>query len=276
MTFDLHVHSHYSDGTWSPAALVRHTVSMNLKQLALTDHDTTAGVTEAIEAAGKDLEIIPAVEINTIHENGAGEREDIHILGYFIDPANAALIRVLAMQQQARRNHVLETIEKVQQLGIPIQMSAIHRFAGRGSIGRAHITQAIVEAGGAGDVTSAYELFMKRTSPHYVSRRSVTPVEAIQAINAAGGVASIAHPGREARIDELILHLREHGLKSIEAYHRIHSLDRVRHYIRFAHKHGMLVTGGSDCHGPFEDFAPTIGSISMPTEILKNLRNSTC
>jgi len=273
MTFDLHVHSHYSDGTWSPFALVRHAVRLHLKQLAITDHDTTAGIAEAVAAAGKEIEIIPAVEINTVHEC-AGEREDIHILGYFVDQGNSGLQAVLAKQQQARQNHVLETIASLRKTGVDIDESSVQRFAGLGSIGRAHITEAIVEAGGAADLTAAYEKYMKRSSPFYVPRKSVSPYEAIEAINRAGGISSIAHPGKEAHIDNLILQLREHGLRAIEAFHRVHSLNRVRHYIRLAHRNNMLITGGSDCHGPYGEFAPTVGSISLPSEIMTKLRSS--
>jgi predicted metal-dependent phosphoesterase TrpH len=246
---------------------------LHLKQLAVTDHDTTAGVAEAIAAAGQEIEIIPAVEINTVHEGVAGEREDIHILGYFVDLNSTALKTVLAKQQQARQNHVLETIASLQKIGLAIDESSVRRHAGLGSIGRAHITQAIVEAGGAADLTAAYEKFMKRSSPFYVPRQSVSPSEAIEAINDAGGISSIAHPGKESHINDLILRLREHGLQAIEAFHRVHSLNRVRHYIRLAHQNNMLITGGSDCHGPYEQFASTMGSISMPEEVMTKLRS---
>jgi predicted metal-dependent phosphoesterase TrpH len=272
MSLDLHTHSHFSDGTWSPTELVNHAISLNMKHIALTDHDTTDGINEAIESAKGMIEIIPALEINTIHKLPDGRSEDVHILGYFIDKENKSLKQVLQKQQDARRVHVCETIEKVRSLGINLDMHGVQRFAGLGSVGKAHITQAIVAAGGAPDITSAYEQFMCRGSQHYVQRRSVTPQEAIQAINTAGGIASIAHPGQAAYIDELILALRDCGLQGIEAFHRVHSLERVRHFIRLAHRNNLVVTGGSDCHGPFEDFASTIGSISVPSEVLTNLR----
>jgi len=273
MSIDLHLHTHHSDGTWSPTALVNHAMSINMKHIAITDHDSVEGIKEAQEAANGKLEIIPGIEINTIYINESGKREDVHILGYFIDPENPDLLKLLQRQRDARTQHVYDSINAVAALGIDITADSVQRHAGIGSIGRAHITMAIVEAGGAKDVNEAWEKFMLRTSEHYVPRNSVSPLEAIGAINAAGGIASIAHPGKEVHMDQLIMQLREEGgLGAIEAYHRIHSVELVRHFIELANKNGMLITGGSDCHGPFEEYAPTVGSVSVPQDVLLKLR----
>lgn len=273
MSIDLHLHTHHSDGTWSPTALVQHAISINMKHIAITDHDSVEGISEAQDAANGKIEIIPGIEINTIFTHESGKREDVHVLGYFIDPHNPELLHVLQRQQDARTRHVYDSINAVAALGIDITADSVQRHAGIGSIGRAHITMAIVEAGGAKDVNEAWEKYMLRTSKHYVARNSVSPVDAIRAINAAGGIASIAHPGKGTHIDALIMQLREEGgLLAIEAYHRVHPVQFVRHFIKFANKNNMLVTGGSDCHGPFENYAPTVGSISVPEEVLTKMR----
>jgi predicted metal-dependent phosphoesterase TrpH len=273
MSIDLHLHTHHSDGTWSPTDLVNHAISIKMKHIAITDHDSVQGIAEAQDAACGKLDIIPAIEINTIYRHESGKREDVHVLGYFIDPSNRELASVLQRQQEARAQHVIDSINAVAAVGIKIDVESVQRHAGIGSIGRAHITMAIVEAGGATDVNEAWEKFMVRKSEHYVPRNSVSPMDAIRAINAAGGVSSIAHPGKGQHIDALIMQLREQaGLKAIEAYHRIHSVQLVRHFIKLANKNNMLITGGSDCHGPFEDYAPTVGSISVPEEVLQKLR----
>lgn len=273
MSIDLHLHTHHSDGTWSPTALVTHAISIGMKHIAITDHDSIEGIEEAREAAHGKLEIIPGIEINTIYQHDSGKREDIHVLGYFIDPKSQALLEVLKRQQDARTRHVYDSIDAVAALGIAITADSVQKHAGIGSIGRAHITMAIVEAGGAADVNEAWEKFMTRNSPHYVPRNSVSPMDAIRAINAAGGIASIAHPGKGKHIDALIMQLREDaGLAAIEAHHRVHSNDLVTHFIELANKNDMLITGGSDCHGPFEDYAPTVGSIPVPLENLHRLR----
>jgi predicted metal-dependent phosphoesterase TrpH len=273
MSIDLHLHTHHSDGTWSPTELVNHAISINMKHIAITDHDSVEGINEARCAATGKLEIIPGIEINTIFLHDSGKREDVHVLGYFIDPENSDLLKVLQRQKDARTQHVYDSIKAVAALGIDITADSVQRHAGIGSIGRAHITMAIVEAGGAKDVNEAWEKFMIRTSEHYVPRNSVSPSDAIRAINAAGGIASIAHPGKGTHIDALIMRLREEaGLGAIEAYHRTHSKQLVRHFTNFANQNNMLITGGSDCHGPFEKYAPTVGSIPVPQEVLQKLR----
>ncbi|HEY9677954.1 MAG TPA: PHP domain-containing protein [Drouetiella sp.] len=269
MTIDLHLHTHHSDGTWSPTELVNHAISIGMKHIAITDHDSVQGIEEAREAARDKLEIIPGIEINTIYLHESGKREDIHVLGYFIDPANTALLDIIQKQQDARDKHVLDSIDAVAKLGIAIDVASVQKHAGKGSIGRAHITLAIVEAGGAPDVNEAWEKFMTRKSEHYVPRNSVSPFDAIKAINAAGGIASIAHPGKESHMQALILQLKEEAdLAAVEAHHRIHSQELRSEFTDFARKNGLLITGGSDCHGPFEDWAPVVGTIPVPEEAL--------
>ena len=270
---DLHLHSHHSDGTWSPRDLVDHALKIGMKHIALTDHDTVAGVGEAIETAAGRLEIIPAVEINTIHHDEHGAY-DVHILGYFIDIESPELISVLDRQKAARAAHVLDCIELVSASGVAITLEDVQACAGKGAIGKAHLTEAIVRAGGAADLTAAYHKYMVRGSKYYAPRKSVAPVDAVRAIRAAGGIASIAHPGKEAHVIPLIEALIEAGLEGVEAYHRVHGLALLRKYVRFAHKRNLLVTGGSDCHGPYEEFASMMGQISLPPEILTALKKA--
>lgn len=271
MRVDLHIHTHHSDGSLTPAEVVAHARRLGLKHIAITDHDTTAGIDEAREASGGDPEIIPAIEINTVWPDAAGD-EDVHVLGYFIDKDCPALVDIIARQKAARLKLVDDTIAVLAAAGIEMTREHVQQFAGVGSIGRPHISRAIVRAGGAADVFQAYEKFMTRSSAHFIPRQSVTPQEAIASITASGGIASIAHPGASRKIEQIILHLKDCGLQAVEAYHRRHSLPLVRHYIRFANRHGLLVTGGSDCHGPYEDCPPSMGSISVPTEVLHKLR----
>lgn len=275
MAVDLHLHTHYSDGSWSPAELVERALSLKLKCIAITDHDTTDGVEEAVLAAQNRIEIIPAVEMNTVWSGEDGEEIDVHILGYFLDRDNSRLRTALAIQQAARLTLVEDTLGILSGLGIDLSLAEVKKHAGRGSIGRPHITKAIVEAGGARNVSEAYEKFMTRGCEHYVRRKSLSPYEAVEAISAAGGIASIAHPGRSITMERIILSLKKHGLKAVEAYHRRHSLDVVRHYIRFAHRHGLTITGGSDCHGPYEQFPGSIGTISIPLQVVEALRSLT-
>ncbi|MBI4533112.1 MAG: PHP domain-containing protein [Candidatus Melainabacteria bacterium] len=272
MSVDLHLHTHYSDGSWSPTELVSRALELKLHHIAITDHDTTDGIDEAIAAANGRLEVIPAIEINTIWLSSDGHQQDVHILGYFIDKDNVKLKALIQQQQEARLKLAHDTIEALSALGINLSFVQVKECAGVGSIGRPHITQAIVKAGGALDVTEAFEKFMVRGSPYYVHRESVTPEAAIKAIVGSGGIASLAHPGKSVGIDQIIPRFQASGLQAIEAYHRRHNLKLVRHYIRLAHHQGLIVTGGSDCHGPLCGFPASIGSISIPQDIVETLR----
>lgn len=269
MQADFHLHTHHSDGTWSPKELVEHAVKIKLTHMSITDHDTTYGINEGIEAAQGRIEIIPGVEINTIRRETDGTHKDVHILGYFIDQTNAKLQEVLARQRQARNEHVEKMVANLQEAGHPLTMQMLRDKAGLGSIGKAHITQCMVECGMAEDLMEAYEKYVCKESPFYVRRESVSPQEAIDAINGAGGFASIAHPGKSPEMLEYILTLKKQGLAGVEAFHRMHSVNLVRQYIRFAERNSLIVTGGSDCHGPYKEYKATAGSISMPKEIVR-------
>lgn len=271
MSADLHLHTLHSDGNWSTQQLVEAAIEKELKTIAITDHDTVAGISEAVEFAASRIEIIPGIEINTIYERD-GKRRDIHILGLFIDPASPALARIIKRQQDARNRLVDETVAKCQSLGIPLTHELVRECAGNGSIGRPHLTRAIVKAGGAESINAAYERFMQRTSPDYIARHSISPIEAIEAINEAGGISSIAHPGRDEAMEEIILELKTNGLRAIEVYHRSHSLELVKKYLRLAATNEMLITGGSDCHGPSEGYPASIGTIRVPPNVVSNLK----
>jgi predicted metal-dependent phosphoesterase TrpH len=270
---DLHLHSHFSDGTWSPEELVEHAVKIGMKHIALSDHDTVDGIDEAIAAAAGRVEIIPAVEINTIE---AGN--NVHILGYFIDHHTNELDAVLAKQKAARHKHMLGRIASIQESGIKLTLEGVQACAGGaiGVLGTAHITEAIVQAGGAADLTEAWEKYLQRGSPYYVERQSVRPHEAIMAIRAAGGIPSMAHPGKESYVIPLIESLTRVGLMAVEAYHQVHSDELTNSYIEYAASRGLLVTGGSDCHGPYREFESTMGSIKVPEDVLTNLRKNSC
>ncbi len=274
MQADFHLHTHHSDGTWSPKELVEHAVKLKLTHIAVTDHDTTYGINEAIEAAQGRLEIIAAVEINTIRREPDGTHKDVHILGYFIDQRNEKLQNLLCRQRQARLEHVEKMVASLNAAGHPLTMTMLRDKAGLGAIGKAHITQCMVECGMAEDLMEAYEKYICKESPFYVRRESASPQEAIAAINDSGGFASIAHPGKSPEMLEYILSLKRAGLAGVEAYHRMHSVDLVRQYIRFANRNSLIVTGGSDCHGPYKEYKATAGSIALPKDIVKKFLDS--
>jgi 3',5'-nucleoside bisphosphate phosphatase len=271
MSVDLHLHTLHSDGNWTTQQVVEEAIKKDLRAIAITDHDTVAGIKEAQEIAGDRIEIIPGIEINTVWE-WEGQRKDIHILGLFIDPASPALARIIKRQQDARNQLVDDVVAKCNSVGIPLTHELVRQCAGNGSIGRPHLTRAIVKAGGADSINAAYERFMQRSSPDYVARHSIQPKEAIEAIDEAGGISSIAHPGKDEHIEKIILQLKEFGLRAIEAFHRSHTLELVQKYMKFAKANGMLITGGSDCHGPSDGYPASIGTIRVPPDVVSNLK----
>lgn len=274
MKIDLHLHTTHSDGNWSPTELVAHAIKLKMDVIAITDHDTVSGIDEGVLAAGNKLEIIPAVEINTIWIDEDGSGQDIHILGYFIDKTNAKLSELLQRQRAARLQQVERLVAILNEDEIPISMDLVRSFAKGGPIGKVHVTNAIVAAGGAPDVSTAYARFYDRNSKYFVARQSVTPIEAIDAIRAAGGLTSIAHPGMSSAQDhsDLIKQLTLCGLNGIEAYHSAHSDESVSKLLALADRLNLLVTGGSDCHGPFEEYESLMGTIAVPSDVVARLK----
>lgn len=275
MKVDLHLHTTHSDGNWSPSDLVAHAVKLNMSVIAITDHDTVSGIDEAV-AAAENLEIIPAVEINTIWKDEHGEGHDVHILGYFIDKTNSQLLSLLERQRGARLRQVERLIQILSDDGVPITMDLVRGFAKGGPIGKVHVTNAIVAAGGAPDVSTAYAKYYDRKSKYFVQRESVSPFDAIEAIKAAGGITSFAHPGMSLSNDYsgLIELLAQRGLDAIEAYHSAHTDESVSNQLALAEKLKLLVTGGSDCHGPFEEYESIMGTVAVPPDVVTALKNA--
>lgn len=271
MTADLHLHTHYSDGNWSPAELVNAACELKFKCIALTDHDTVAGLNEFKEAASGKVKTIDGIEFNTIWKNPDGISQDVHILGYFIDQNSPELQNAIDLQQRARINHVNETLEIINANGFNVSLQDVIQEAGKGSLGRPHICKAMVKRGVCKDVSNAYRMLLNRNSEYKIERKSISPQQAIEAIKAAGGIASLAHPGKDDHIPELITELKKSSLDAIEAYHRGHSNSLVKKYLKMARENSLLVTGGSDCHGPFENYPATIGAVRLPLDVVATL-----
>lgn len=275
---DLHLHSHYSDGTWSPADLVEHAVTLGMSCIALTDHDTTSGIAQALAAAAGRLSIIDGVEINTLFYDKDGAH-DVHILGYGIDLDAPVLQALLAQQQAARIEQMRASCEAIRKAGVDITYEQVAALSGRGAVGKAHLTEAIVQVGGARDVMDAYTRFTAKSSPCFVERKSTDPFSAVKAIVSAGGIASIAHPGSESYVEPLLKELIDAGLGAIEVYHRIHDDATRQRYREFASANAVLITGGSDCHGPYRasdtEFYPSMmGEIVLPASDFAALQNA--
>lgn len=252
MKIDLHVHTLYSDGVYSPEKIVDTALDVGLQAISLTDHDNILSYQVAQDYIKENnlsdkLEVIRGVEINTLHKN-----YEVHILGYFMDCDNSDFKNLLKTQQQAR---VVQTKEIITLLakkeGIKIKYDDIQKqVAPGGSIGRPHIAKAIANAGGTSNVIEAYSKFINDSSPVYVPRKTVSPYDAVEVIYGAGGVPVIAHPYDIDIAEKLIKNLMSCGLRGIEAYHRKHSPACVEYFSSMAEELGLIVTGGSDFHAP--------------------------
>ncbi len=255
MKIDLHVHTTYSDGVFSPEKIVDTALAAGLDVIALTDHDNILSHQLAVDYAksvvpkdsAKPLEIIPGVEINTLYKG-----YEIHILGYFMDLENSDFQKLLKSQQNARVKQTKEIITLLnKKAGIKIKYDDVKQLVAEGgSIGRPHIAKAITMAGGTMSVIEAYNKYINDSSPVYVQRKTVSPHDAVEIIYDAGGIPVFAHPFDVDIAEELTKELMNFGLRGIEAYHRKHSPAMVEYYSSIAEKLGLIITGGSDFHAP--------------------------
>ena len=272
MKLDLHVHSTYSDGAYSPQMLIDTAAGIGLDVMAITDHDNVLSYDIAkkyIQEKGLNMEIIPGVEINTIYNN-----EEIHILGYFMNFENSDFKKMLKDQQHARITQTHKIVELLnKKANIPVTFAQINNYVAKGgSIGRPHIAKAIVTAGGAQNVMQAYAKYINDDSDVYIQRETVTPHDAVEIIYEAGGIPVIAHPCDVANPEKLVTELMNYGLRGVEAYHRKHSPAMVEYYSSMAEKYGLIVTGGSDFHSPNNNNIIYLGKIFIPDWVYTNLK----
>jgi len=262
---DLHLHTTSSDGTDTPTQIVRAAVDRGLQAIAITDHDVTSGLPEAVSAAKNySLEIIPGVELNT---NWCDKR--IHLLGYFMDVEEGELHDKLEWLVACRLERARKMVEKLAEMAMPLDWDNVMKTAGPGAICRPHMAWALVEAGHVKTLAEAFDRYIGRGRPAYV-KRPLFPIEdAIRSIRNAGGAAVLAHPvliGDDSCIPELAMA----GLAGIEALHPYHSEEDEAHYKALADRHGLVWTGGSDYHGWRE--ARPFASRTAPMEQVEALR----
>ncbi|KQX58774.1 MULTISPECIES: PHP domain-containing protein [unclassified Streptomyces] len=249
MRIDLHTHSTASDGTDSPAELVRNAAAAGLDIVALTDHDTTRGHAEAIAALPEGLTLVTGAELSC-RVDGIG----LHMLAYLFDPEEPALLAERELVRDDRVPRARAMVGKLQELGVPVTWEQVARIAGDGSVGRPHVAEALVELGVVPDVSGAFTPdWLADGGRAYVGKHELDPVEAIRLVKAAGGVTVFAHPLAVKRGQVLpeasIARLAEAGLDGIEVDHMDHD-EATRARLRgLAKELGLLATGSSDYHG---------------------------
>lgn len=247
MDLDLHLHSTASDGSLSPDALVREAIEARLDVVALTDHDTVAGVGAAMEAArGARIDLIPALEVSS-----TWEATEIHVLGYFVDPTEPHLVRHAEVASERRAARLEAMVARLRSQGVDVSFERVVELAGdeAWSLGRPHLARALQEASYVETVPEAFDRFIGNEHPAYLPTRLLDPGEAIDLIHGAGGLAVWAHPPRHL-LDELLPRLVALGLDGLEALRPRHTPQRVALLTDAARANGLFVTGGSDWHGP--------------------------
>jgi 3',5'-nucleoside bisphosphate phosphatase len=265
---DLHLHTYFSDGTFSPEELVSHGHRLGFAALALTDHDSVEGcprMAAACEAAGIDF--IPGTELTAEHDD-----TEIHLLGYWVDTQNEKFLSDIGRFQSVRQDRIREMVSRLNGLNVPLQAETVFALANCKSPGRPHVARALVKAGLVGSLDEAFERFLKKNRPAWVPKAKMSALEAIELIHQAGGLAVMAHPGLN-RTDDVIPVLVESGLDGIECFHTKHSTAASDHYLEIADKYHLLITGGSDCHG-FSKGKPLIGTVKLPCDHVEKLKRA--
>ncbi len=263
---DLHVHTFYSDSTFSPEEVVSCAKDKGLAAIAICDHDSIDGI-EPCQRIGAvlDVEIISSVEL-TVEKQDA----EIHILGYLINWKADWFQKKLKEMQNFRIERIHEMVGKLNEANVKISADDVFKLAGKGSVGRLHVAQAMLKSGAVRSFKEAFGKYIGFLKPCYVSNVRFSPQEAIDMILRVGGVPVLAHPDVMGK-DEYIPELREYGLKGIEVYHTDHKSKAVRRYEELAKQHGLLMTGGSDCHGLGKGRV-LLGEVRVPYDLVQNLK----
>ncbi len=243
---DLHLHTIASDGRLTPTELVQLAVRQGLKTIAVTDHDTTEGLAEAYEAAKNfpDLRIIPGIELSA-----DVPADEVHVLGYFINPNDPELQTELTKFREGRVGRAKAMVEKLGGLGIHVEWERVQHFAGDGAVGRPHIALALVEAGYCNEPKDAFPEYLGRNGLAYVERVKLTPAEAVGMIHRAGGAAVLAHPAYMNDMEAGIANLAGIGLSGMEVHYAKYRDDTIRQLARLAREYDLIPCGGSDYHG---------------------------
>jgi predicted metal-dependent phosphoesterase TrpH len=275
---DLHVHSTASDGSLSPLKIIERAKEIGLRAVAITDHDTIEGSAEALGYPPlPSLEILSGIEISAHVPSGT-----MHILGYLLRLDDSSLRQTLKRVQEARANRNIKIVERLQELGVPIEYHELAAVSGGGQIGRPHIAQVLVHKGAARSVNEAFKRFLRKGGVAYVSRYRLLPGEAIQMILRAGGVPVLSHPFTldvkdEGDLEDLLVDLKGAGLKGMEVYYPEHGPERTTQYERLARRHGLVMTGGTDFHGeakPRVQMGIGRGDLRIPYQLVEKLKEA--
>ena len=260
---DLHLHTTASDGRLSPTELIHLLASQGLKQVAISDHDTTEGLAEAFAAAEEfpDMRIIPAIELSTDIPG-----DEVHMLGYFLRHEDEELQKILREFRMGRLERGRMMVEKLATLGINIEWERVQEIAGEGSVGRPHIALAMVEEGYCKEPKDAFPEYLGRNGSAYVERSKMTPPEAVEMLIRFGAVPVLAHPAYLNDMETTIAELAEAGIVGLEVHYAQFSPETVQQLAGLADRYGLIPCGGSDYHGLGNEGEPLPGTLGPPPE----------
>ncbi|MBI1883623.1 MAG: PHP domain-containing protein [Chlamydiae bacterium] len=263
---DLHLHTLASDGTFTAQEVLEKAREAHFSAVAITDHDSVRALEEARFHGEKfGIEVISGIELSAYHAE-----QEVHILGYFFDDKNVLLLEKLKEFQSAREKRIHAIVKKLQEIKINISLDDVFKLVGDGAAGRLHVARVLYEKGIVTHPSEAFKRFLSYGKPAYVPKEKISTWEAIDMIRKAGGIASLAHPVFLPQ-EKLIASFVQEGLQAIEVYHPEHSSGVTDHYRKMAIEHGLLMTGGSDCHGLAKG-KMLIGSVRTPYELLEPLK----
>jgi hypothetical protein len=272
---DLHMHTTASDGQLTPKQIIELARKRGLSIIAITDHDTTDGIDDALAAAHDGLSsgvptILTGIELSAEDESG-----DVHMLGYLLDRHDAALQAHLRQFRQDRAARGYRIVEKLNAMGIAIAWERVQAFAAAGgkpgAIGRPHIARAMVEAGYAQDIRDAFARYLHNDAPAYVARERLSPEQAVDLIHKAGGVAVLAHPGMLSDHVGMVQRLIPAGLDGVEVVHPGNTENHRLDLRGLASRYGLIETGGSDFHGVSDDGTVSLGMFNPPPEAVQKM-----
>jgi len=277
---DLHIHSTASDGTRTPREIVSIALDLQLRAIAITDHDTIDGAREVLaQGVPPSLQFVPGVEISATPFFEGGPDSSYHILGYFFDLNDPPLNQLLTRLQTARSGRNPEIIKKLQASGFDISMDEVQLAAGGGQTGRPHIAQVLLNKGYVDSINHAFNAFLSKGQPAYVDKFRIDCRGAIDIITGAGGIPVLAHPGliaveSDSDLDVLVSSLKDEGLLGLEVHYPEHTAKQVAQFVEMAATHNLLITGGTDFHGelkPEISMGTGDGSLFVPFQLFEAL-----
>jgi predicted metal-dependent phosphoesterase TrpH len=258
---DFHTHSTYSDGKLTPSHLAEMAHRHGVRVMALTDHDTTAGLADMAQALSRypEISLVPGVELSTDIPGS-----EIHVLGYFMDVEDQHFQQELSQFREGRLGRGQEMVRKLRDLGMDITWERVQEIAGDASVGRPHVAQALLERGYVKTIAEAFDRFIGRDGPAYAERDKLTPEQAIELIRSAGGLAFFAHPSYTKDIESVIPSMKQAGLTGMEVYYRSYPPETVEWLRTVAERYDLMPLGGSDFHGLGNEGDREIGDIPLP------------